>query len=799
MKKIFVFIAVFCCTMTLKAQQVGDTFSDAKGEYKIISLDPKEVQLTKAKNPADSGTIDYGTATYSGSTYEITSVKTNAFSGIVENGNAFVFGKLKAMEAKAFMTTDCNYSIDMTGSTLTTIPSYAFFGSNFKYITLPNSVTQIEDNAFNSSRRLITINLDNVQYIGKDAFNGCGQLSGNNHYYDINLQNAVQIGESAFYGCSNMVLKNNSLSCATQIGSNAFHGCYRLSSVSMPMVTTIGSGAFMDCSNLGRIALPQCLRTVNGDAFYGCLLSSLTLYNTVESFGNSYQTMANDGSVTMQIADWANDNALRNNSNIPMAIHYKYCGENVTGDYTLPDDLTALGQGALYHCDGLTAVTLPAILSQIGAKAFAKCSSLVAIISNATTAPTVANANAFSEVDKTIPVTIPDDVNTYFSYLHATGWEDFTNYQVSLSTIQGAAVMELVHTGGNNPSQAVLAIIYEYSNQINAATDKAGVETAMQAGIADIVAQLYDDRGVVKIGNFHYILDAENHTATVTYGGCEADGYATPEYTGNMAIPASVTDADGTAYRVTMIGDHAFQNCSGLTAITFTDNLVTIGDHAFFNSTGLKNIIIPQSVTQIGHYAFMNCEKLKTIEFHGIYTSLQIGHYSFVSCIGLTSILCQQVTPPTIESNTFGGDTPHDIPVTVPTASLASYRQSLWNVFSNIKTQASLDEAKQQAVGAITEIIRPYSSIHYLAQTALTFCLEIQAASTVEEVNALRTEYVTGLTYAIPAYQAGESEAFGEMGTECDDCPAVDVSKGTKTIRLYAPDKVEFIKVAGAE
>lgn len=32
------------------------------------------------------------------------------------------------------------------------------------------------------------------------------------------------------------------------------------------------------------------------------------------------------------------------------------------------------------------------------------------------------------------------------------------------------------------------------------------------------------------------------------------------------------------------------------------------------------------------------------------------------------------------------------------------------------------------------------------------------------------------------------------MGDPCTDCPAVDVTKGTTTIRLYSPEKVEFRK-----
>ena len=43
-------------------------------------------------------------------------------------------------------------------------------------------------------------------------------------------------------------------------------------------------------------------------------------------------------------------------------------------------------------------------------------------------------------------------------------------------------------------------------------------------------------------------------------------------------------------------------------------------------------------------------------------------------------------------------------------------------------------------------------------------------------------------------YARGKSEALGEMGTECENCPAVEVTKGTKTIKLYNPEKVEFGK-----
>ncbi|MCQ2314537.1 MAG: hypothetical protein MJZ56_05130 [Bacteroidales bacterium] len=48
---------------------------------------------------------------------------------------------------------------------------------------------------------------------------------------------------------------------------------------------------------------------------------------------------------------------------------------------------------------------------------------------------------------------------------------------------------------------------------------------------------------------------------------------------------------------------------------------------------------------------------------------------------------------------------------------------------------------------------------------------------------------------AIASAKAIYNSGLGEMGEPCEDCPAVDVTKGTTTIRLYSPEKVEFRKM----
>ena len=86
-------------------------------------------------------------------------------------------------------------------------------------------------------------------------------------------------------------------------------------------------------------------------------------------------------------------------------------------------------------------------------------------------------------------------------------------------------------------------------------------------------------------------------------------------------------------YNVTSIGKNAFSNCTSLTSIKFSDNVISIGEQAvricsnlkpitvgvnlkdillgaFYNDVNLKSIVIPKSVETIGELAFHTCPLL---------------------------------------------------------------------------------------------------------------------------------------------------------------------------------------------
>lgn len=171
---------------------------------------------------------------------------------------------------KAYLGNDTNITIPdkINGIEVASINERCFENSNIESVTLPSSVTSIEQQAFYGCDNLKSINLSNVKFIGTEAFTNCQSLTDNidlssvemiserglagTYFKTMNLPKCTDIRDSAFEDCTMQKIVLNS---AKNLGSNAFKNCKNLEMIYAPKVK--GFDGCSGCTNLKTIFVPM--------------------------------------------------------------------------------------------------------------------------------------------------------------------------------------------------------------------------------------------------------------------------------------------------------------------------------------------------------------------------------------------------------------------------------------------------------------------------------------------------------------------------------------------------------------
>ena len=236
------------------------------------------------------------------------------------------------------------------------IGAWVFDGcTGLRNVTLPASLTQIDEKAFRGCTGLTSISLPaNLTEIGEFAFYDCTGLTS----LDLSACTSItKIGGDAFFGCrglTSITLPAN----LTKIERGAFSGCTGLTSVDLPAsLTTIGEFAFAGCTGLTSVHLPANLTTIGEAAFAGCTgLTSLTIDSANAKYKTEGNILYNKAGTTLIFAAGGLTSA------------------------NIPDTVTTIGVGAFASCTGLTSIRLPANLAQIGRGAFYGCEGLTSAV-----------------------------------------------------------------------------------------------------------------------------------------------------------------------------------------------------------------------------------------------------------------------------------------------------------------------------------------------------------------------------------------------------------------------------------
>ncbi len=144
-------------------------------------------------------------------------------------------------------------------------------------------------------------------------------------------------------------------------------------------------------------------------------------------------------------------------------------------------------------------------------------------------------------------------------------------------------------------------------------------------------------------GIYYYITSESEKTVGVTRytsGSGNAVKSSSTKYSGAVTIPQSVP-YEGNTYRVTSIGNYAFEYCSDLTSVEIPNSVTSIEWSAFYGCSGLTSVEIPNSVTSIGGQAFIGCSGLTSIKIGKGVTI--IGVMAFRDCDELTSVYIEDI------------------------------------------------------------------------------------------------------------------------------------------------------------
>ncbi len=296
----------------------------------------------------------------------VTSIGSWAFEGCVS---------LTSINVADTNTSYCSVDGVLFNKNKTEIIRYPGGKTDASYV-VPNSVTSIENSAFDNCVSLTNITIPSSVTGISNNFDDCTSLT------SINVAEANTV-----YSSVDGVLFDKDKkhlfrypegktgnpyiipSSVTTISYSAFSGCNSLTNITIPdSVTCIGNVSFQYCTGLTNVTIPDSVTIIEGGAFWGCTsLKSVKISNSLSRI------------------EWGTFNHCTSLASVTIPNSVKSIGSQAfwgctsLTSVTIPDSVTSIEDDAFYNCTSLTSVTIPNSVTSIGRRAFGECTGLTSV------------------------------------------------------------------------------------------------------------------------------------------------------------------------------------------------------------------------------------------------------------------------------------------------------------------------------------------------------------------------------------------------------------------------------------
>ncbi len=502
----------------------------------------------------------------------------------------------------------------------------------------------------------------------------------------INFTSLTEISDSAF---KNTHLKAITMpETITRIGVSAFQNTAISKWNTLPNLTEIADSAFAYNSGFTAVTISSNIEYLGVGAFKGC--SKLTSIGVQSDSENYYAT----GGV---LYNKEGDKLLQ----FPAA-------KAVSGTYTIPSNVTTIGEDAFLLNGNITSLVIPAGVTAIEENAFRGCAALDSVVVEWHT-PLAVPANIFEGVDVANAVlAVPKTTDA--AYAAANVWKDFGRMSIYLDDVsvidfEDENVKELCVDNWDT----------DYDGELTVAEAKA--VTSLGTAFA-----LNADLNITKFNELKYFTGLTSIPSNAFKNCAALEEITLPNGIREIAYGAfagcSSLKSLNLPATVTTIGNAPFTKCTSLQAFTvdeantrFTaidgvlyninktilvaypagkagackvlDGVTDIRQYAFADAAGLTDVHLPASITSIPEGAFQNCTSLTYVNIPANVRT--VGRLALENCTSLEAVKVGWESPLAVVADVFKNTDITSARLYVPAGSKYDYQEaSIWQDFQNI-------------------------------------------------------------------------------------------------------------------